>query len=1030
MKTSTMSVGNSSVGNLPSTGSRNAVRPSSAGSVRRPSGSKIGGARPSSAKSTGRMSVSTNVTLASTRCSADSRRCQGCRPFKVCPRQPKGRQFSQPKQFHVWSQIKDPPSISWAEKWCTTVNEEELTASVPTVVTNVLQAMYRDAVRAGHRFLCVLECCHDCQDHARTTKHKPEVYERYAKSMLQCISNRFSFMPVLEFHRSRPYLECESPPRRVGACEIYLLLPEEGALGNLKTCQTYLVHTKLASLLWPSQQNVCGRIKAVMPAIVSRIEEVLRHEWTPAEGISLLEEAESWGLGSWNVLTDLAEKVRTARSCLQRGNKAHETKDKEALREALQQGLDINLQDDAMDSWRTSLKSQNLPMFSIKMQARRFRHNAAFAAAVRHLQSATIRPIRVSVLRSTIEKCKAAELPEEEISDIEYLCDQASEVLERLQEAVGTQHLPSIAEALDELEDMGVCDSSIDAVRSQVLALANSVRRAAEIRDLVELERLLGGWTVVLDPSSGVKVSQEYSEVLQAESVRARLQNSVAEVEKRLAAGRFEAAESAIKRLQDVHIQDGTWDRWMSVMQRERNFKVLKAISGASFELKRHLYAMRLESAQKAVAIPLKQLLEAADAAESHQVDPSAVARARAEATSVQQRWRTAQEAVSRRSVDTAEVMLWKLKASRVYMEEWRSREGPLWEMIDAVKGADASKDWQAMALAIEGWKEDKPGTEHEAFLSEDSPTRIFRSTKSRIGELHLLELRQEVNEALNCLGDSANPMEPEERRSELKRVAFLLREMIKLGWEITPTKSARLLTLLGKVKASGGREASVARLSASVLQMLEGSVHFVFLLDRSKPISSESFRTELIPAVSSSAELLRKISRGVPLWGAITYGPVEVVQELTPDFSTFEESVDTHLGNAGGANAVSKALKKALELFKARSASDESDRDPHRVVFNFTHGVPDSNKDAQKAFRMLHSSGVTVVTVGIGKDAKVEGLAKMTSQGLVFRTDSLANLKGFLKDAFEDAGHILEKSQSSNPEDILCLLDNSAESG
>ena len=46
---------------------------------------------------------------------------------------------------------------------------------------------------------------------------------------------------------------------------------------------------------------------------------------------------------------------------------------------------------------------------------------------------------------------------------------------------------------------------------------------------------------------------------------------------------------------------------------------------------------------------------------------------------------------------------------------------------------------------------------------------------------------------------------------------------MLTLGWEMTPARNARLLLALGKVQAEGGREVSLARFNAALLQVLEG---------------------------------------------------------------------------------------------------------------------------------------------------------------------------------------------------------------
>ncbi|OLQ12858.1 Kinase D-interacting substrate of 220 kDa [Symbiodinium microadriaticum] len=181
-----------------------------------------------------------------------------------------------------------------------------------------------------------------------------------------------------------------------------------------------------------------------------------------------------------------------------------------------------------------------------------------------------------------------------------------------------------------------------------------------------------------------------------------------------------------------------------------RRLEVLHAVSGVAVELKRQLYARRLDSAMRAQEISLTQLEEVVAAAAAHQVDPASVEKARAEIDTAKQRCRDAQGAAENRLVDRADAMLWKLKKGRIRMDDWTRREGPLWDMVNAIQDAEGAQDWQAMQAAIAGWREERPGSNHEAFEDPSSPTRLFRRAQERCGELRMKEFRQEVNDILN----------------------------------------------------------------------------------------------------------------------------------------------------------------------------------------------------------------------------------------------------------------------------------------
>eukprot|EP00439_Symbiodinium_sp_Y106_P057734 s257_g8.t1 len=196
--------------------------------------------------------------------------------------------------------------------------------------------------------------------------------------------------------------------------------------------------------------------------------------------------------------------------------------------------------------------------------------------------------------------------------------------------------------------------------------------------------------------------------------------------------------------------RDEIWERWKNALEREQRWTVLHAVSGVAVELKRQLYARRLDSAMRAQEISLAQLEEVVAAAAAHQVHPTSVEKARAEIDTAKQRCRDAQGAAENRLVDRADAMLWKLKKGRIRMDDWTKREGPLWDMVNAIQEAEGAQDWQAMQAAIAGWREERPGSNHEAFEDPSSPTRLFRRAQERCGELRMKEFRQEVNDILN----------------------------------------------------------------------------------------------------------------------------------------------------------------------------------------------------------------------------------------------------------------------------------------
>lgn len=938
---------------------------------------------------------------------------------RVTSRQPQRQELTQPQAFHVWNRLEEKSFVQWEDRWCTRVAETEAagpSCSLPIALVEVLQGIWRDALARGRRFVCIIETCHDCEDHRRTTKHKPEKYRAYAAQVTDLIAKEFSFMAVEQMHLSRHYW-AKRVVRRLGAFEVYILAPD-GPL-NDKACVISLAHSKLTSLNWPNLGLLKTRLVSALPGIVRRILLLRSQNWNVTEGQMVMQEAKAWGLSQWDALDGLADQVSSANRVLEQGQSALERNDKEALREAISDCQELQLADDLIGGWMDELKQKNMALFSIKLHAKRFQRNAAFAAASRQLVGAQQRPLRKAKLEAAILKAQKAEVPEEEILPAAHLQSRVEDAIYRITSAMEQQTLLEMACGIDEAQELGVQDEALSKAQSLLTSFGQRAQRASEQRDLVELEWILGAWKiddVGTGEGSATASGPEYQAVLQAEKVRGSLTKQVEEAERRFEAKRWDALKSAMERLQDAHIQEDIWDRWASAIRTEKHWSILHAVSGAALQLKRRLHTRRLEAVLQAEKVSLTQLDEAADAAEAGQVDKDLVAKARAEASTARQRWKDAKEAMDKKLVDRADVMVWKLKKGRVCVDELVNRQGLLWDLVDAIQDAEASKDWQAMRDAVAGWTEERPGIEHEAFKAPESATQLFRAAQKRQDELRLRELRQDVNDILNSLKDPMSSLSATEAKAELQRCAKLVREMLRLGWEMTPARNARLLLALGKVKAEGGREVSLARFNAALLQMLEGSPQVVLVLDTSGV--KDMFEEELRAAALRMAEGIRRNTSGSAC-AVVTYSPVEVLSDLSSDFTQLRTLLAGLRCRAGKPQSA-KALREAKQLLKLEKSEPQAP-DRQQVILHLT-AAPENTKDSQKALKVLDALQVSVLGLGIGS-VKVEHLMKISSPGLAFKVDA-DELEDFLQDAFREVEEILKASHTGDPEEILRRLE------
>jgi len=381
-----------------------------------------------------------------------------------------------------------------------------------------------------------------------------------------------------------------------------------------------------------------------------------------------------------------------------------------------------------------------------------------------------------------------------------------------------------------------------------------------------------------------------------------------------------------------------------------------------------------------------------------------------------------AAEAASQRLVDKAEVLLYKLQSGRVRLEEVDQRRGPLWAMADALREAEASQDSETMKKAIEGWAEDKPDSKNPAFEREDSPTKAFRAAHGRIRELRLNEARKELQICVDSL-TKQTPASREQRDPQaLRHVVKLVRELVGLGWDMTSRARARLLTLLTIVGA-GVSDSGASRFGASTLTSIADSARIVFLLDQSKSMRSDVFNRFLKPAVAQIADAIEKRKKGIVM-GAVAYGPVKKVQELTPELIVFKAAVSQHVFADGKDAPLAKALRKGLELFKQESSqAPESERDSVRIVFNFISREP-VQPEAQNAFHMLDAQNCIVVSIVLGPSVSEDAVQECSSPGQVFKVADASGLHQFVEDAFTGMEDVLSKAEKLTPEETLQRLE------
>lgn len=325
------------------------------------------------------------------------------------------------------------------------------------------------------------------------------------------------------------------------------------------------------------------------------------------------------------------------------------------------------------------------------------------------------------------------------------------------------------------------------------------------------------------------------------------------------------------------------------------------------------------------------------------------------------------------------------------------------------------------MQKAIDGWVEDRPGTEHEAFLREDSPTRALRYAQVRVKGLRLHEVRAEVGATMDRLSLVGRELDAQvgSPREELQRVAGLVREMLGCGWEMTAAKRARLLSVLAILRAKSSNDGA-SRFAAAALRVFERPARIIFLLGQSKNITRNTYNEQMKPAVISFAQALTRHAKGV-WWGAVAHAPVHVLQTLTPDLNCFTAAIESHSFKAESTQ-IAKALKKTLELTRADLGNSEPD--PLCLVFNFVCSGMDSVKDAQKAFRRLDAENVIVASVAVGP-AEIQDLQQSSSPGLAFGVADLADLHRFLGNASTEMENVLSEAQKLENDEVLRRLDD-----
>lgn len=233
----------------------------------------------------------------------------------------------------------------------------------------------------------------------------------------------------------------------------------------------------------------------------------------------------------------------------------------------------------------------------------------------------------------------------------------------------------------------------------------------------------------------------------------------------------------------------------------------------------------------------------------------------------------------------------------------------------------------------------------------------------------------------------------------------------------MTPARNARLLLALGKAKAEGSREVSLARFNAALLQVMEGSPQVIFILDASG--ATDQCEDELRSAAESLAACISRNTTGAS-WSVIAYSPVRVVQEMTTELPSLRASLAKCKGGKAQTAQTAMAFREAKKLMKSDHQL-KGDRDAP-LVFHFAL-APDHSKDTQKALKVLDALQVTVLGLGVGS-VKVDSLMKISSAGLTFKVEA-DELESFVEDACEEVENILKASRTQDPEQILRLLDS-----
>eukprot|EP00435_Cladocopium_sp_Y103_P028187 s2551_g7.t1 len=194
---------------------------------------------------------------------------------------------------------------------------------------------------------------------------------------------------------------------------------------------------------------------------------------------------------------------------------------------------------------------------------------------------------------------------------------------------------------------------------------------------------------------------------------------------------------------------------------------------------------------------------------------------------------------------------------------------------------------------------------------------------------------------------------------------------MLRLGWEMTPARNARLLLALRKVKAEGGRDVSLARFNAALLQMLEGSPQVVLVLDTSGV--KDMFEEELRAAAVSLVECIRRNTSGsacaarapakTHTAGVVTYSPVEVQADLGSDVAQLR-SVLAGLRCRAGKPQSAKALREAKQLLKLEN-SELQVPDRQQVILHLT-AAPENTKAAAKSWAAIAQDNLNDVISNI----------------------------------------------------------------